>query len=132
MTKEFINPEGLAEPAGWTHVVTAEGGKLVFIAGMVAMAKNGKIVGKGNIAAQARKTFENLKVALASVGASPKDMVQMRYYLKDYKPEFLPVIRKARMEVLSLEKSPASALIGVPVLFLDDLLIEVEAVAVVE
>jgi len=132
MTKEFINPEGLAEPTGWTHVVTAEGGKLVFIAGMVAMAKDGKIVGKGNLAAQARKTFENLKIALASAGASPKDMVQMRYYLKDYKPEFLPVIREARMEVLSLEKSPASVLIGVPALFLDDLLIEVEAVAVVE
>lgn len=99
---------------------------------MVAMAKDGKIVGKGNLAAQAWKTFENLKVALASASASPKDMVQMRYYLKDYKPKFFPVIREARMEVLSLEKSPASVLIGVPALFLDDLLIEVEVVAVVE
>lgn len=132
MAKEFINPEGLAEPAGWTHVVTADRGKLAFIAGMVAVDREGNVVGKDDLSLQARKTFENLKIALEAVGATPKDMVQMRYYLKDYKPEFLPIIRKARMEVLSLEKSPASALIGVPALFLEDLLIEVEAVAVVE
>ena len=132
MPVEFINPEELAEPAGWTHVVTCDRGKLAFISGMVAVDKEGNIVGKGDLSVQARKTFENLKIALDAVGARPKDLIQMRYYLKDYKVEHLPVIRKARREVLGLEKGPASVLIGVTSLFLDELLVEIEALAVVE
>ena len=132
MAKAFINPRGLFEPSGWTHVVTTDSSNLVFVAGQVAMDEKGNVVGKDNFSEQAQQTFLNLKTALESVGASPKDMVQMRYYVKDFRPKYLPIIREARREILSLEKSPASTLVGVPALFHDDLLIEIEAIGVME
>ncbi len=132
MAKEFINPRGLFEPSAWYHIVTGDRGKLVFIAGQVSMDEDGNVVGKDNLSEQALQTFQNIKIALRSIGAFPKDMVQMRYYLKDYKPENLPIIRKARKKILGLEKSPASTLIGVASLFHADLLIEIEAIAMVE
>jgi enamine deaminase RidA (YjgF/YER057c/UK114 family) len=132
MEKKFINPSTLAPPRGYTHVVTTAGGKTVFVAGQVAWDAKGEVVGKGDLRAQATQAYENLKAALAAAGATFADVVKMNTYVVNYKSADLPVIREVRSKFFPQENLPASTLVGVQALALEDLLIEVEAVAVVK
>ncbi len=131
MAKQFLNPAGLANPGGYTNVVCADGGKLVFVAGQVAFDTNLQIVGQGDLRAQTRKTFENLKIALEAAGARFEDVVKLNVYVVDYKPADRQAIVEVRNLFVSREQPPASTLIGVQALAADGLLIEVEAIAVV-
>jgi enamine deaminase RidA (YjgF/YER057c/UK114 family) len=132
MEKKFINPPTLATPRGYTHVVTATGGKMVFIAGQVAWDVKGEIVGKGDLRAQATQAYANLKAALAAAGATTADVVKMNTYVVNFKSADLPVIREVRSQFFSQENLPASTLVGVQALAMDGLLIEVEATAIVK
>ena len=132
MEKKFINPSTLATPRGYTHVVTATGGKTVFIAGQVAWDTKGEIVGEGDLRAQATQAYTNLKAALAAAGATTADVVKMNTYVVNFKAADLPVIREVRSQFFPQEHLPASTLVGVQALALDGLLIEVEAIAVVK
>ena len=132
MEKKFINPPTLATPRGYTHVVTASGGKMVFIAGQVAWDVKGEIVGKGDLRAQATQAYENLKTALAAAVATTADIVKMNTYVVNFKAADLPVIREVRAKFFPQENVPASTLVGVQALAVDGLLIEVEAVAMVK
>jgi enamine deaminase RidA (YjgF/YER057c/UK114 family) len=132
MEKKFINPPTLATPRGYTHVVTASGGKMVFIAGQVAWDVKGEIVGKGDLRAQATQAYANLKAALAAAGATTADVVKMNTYVVNFKSADLPVIREVRSQFFPQENLPASTLVGVQALAMDGLLIEVEAVAMVK
>ncbi len=131
MAKQFLNPAGLANPGGYTNVVCADGGKLVFVAGQVAFDTNLQIVGQGDLRAQTRKTFENLKIALEAAGARFEDVVKLNVYVVNYKPADRQAIVEVRNLFVSREQPPASTLIGVQALAADGLLIEVEAIAVV-
>src|SRR5262245_9090403 len=132
MEKTCINPPELAKPGGYSHVVTATGGKLVFIAGQVAWNAQGEMVGKGDLRAQATQVYTNLKTALAAAGATFADVVKMNTYIVNFKSSDLPMIREVRSQFFPQENLPASTLVGVQALALDGLLIEVEAVAVVK
>ena len=129
MEKKFINPPTLATPRGYTHVVTATGGKMVFVAGQVALDAKGEIVGKGDLRAQATQAYTNLKAALAAAGATPADVVQLNIYIVNYKPADILVNREVRSQFFPQENMPTGALVGVQALALPDLLIEVEAIA---
>jgi enamine deaminase RidA (YjgF/YER057c/UK114 family) len=111
VTANFINPETMHHPAGYTHVVEVTAGRPVYIAGQVALDPTGALVGPGDIRAQARQVFDNLQAALQAVGAGFEQVVKLTYYLVDATQ--LPVVREVRRLVR------------------DDLLIEVEAVAVI-
>lgn len=128
---EFINPKGLAAPHGYTHVITTKPGKMVFISGQVAMDAQGHLVGKGDLRAQTKQVFENLKTALAASGATFDDIVKITWYVKGYNPQLLPILRDVRDEYVKKEAPPTSTLVGVTSLFQDDYLLEVDAVAVI-
>jgi enamine deaminase RidA (YjgF/YER057c/UK114 family) len=130
MQTQFINPPTLPPTFGWTHVVTATGGKTVYISGQVSVDERGEVVGKGEFRAQAEQTFENLKHALAAVGATFRDVVKMNLYIVGLKPEHVPVIREVRGRYVDTQQPPASTLVGVTALVGTDWLIEIEAVAV--
>jgi len=132
MEKKFINPPTLATPRGYTHVVTATGGKMVFVAGQVALDAKGEIVGKGDLRAQATQAYANLKAALAAAGATTADVVKLNTYAVNFKSADLPVIREVRSQFFPQENMPASTLVGVQALAVDGLLIEIEAVAMVK
>ena len=71
MIKESINPDTVAKPGGYTHVVKlTEFDNLVFISGQVARGVEGNLVGKNDVEKQLRQVFDNLRNALASVGAT--------------------------------------------------------------
>jgi len=132
MEKKFINPQTLATPRGYTHVVTTTGGKMVFIAGQVAWDVKGEIVGKGDLRAQATQAYANLQAALAAAGATTADVVKLNTYVVNFKSADLPVIREVRGQFFPQENLPASTLVGVQALALDGLLIEIEAIAMVK
>ena len=132
MEKQFINPPAVAASPAYTHVVTASGNKTVYISGQVALDANGSLVGRGDLRAQTKQVFENLKRALAAAGAGFEDIVKVTYYIVGYRPEQLPAIREVRSEYLPRSNPPASTLVGVEALFMDDVLIEVEAIAVID
>ena len=97
----------------------------------IALDEKGNLVGPGDLRAQTKRVFENLSRALAAVGAGFEDVVKMTYYVVGYRAEQLPVIREVRSEYLPRNNPPASTLVGVESLFMDGVLIEVEAIAVV-
>jgi enamine deaminase RidA (YjgF/YER057c/UK114 family) len=82
-TANFINPDAMHRPTGYTHVVEVTGGRPVHIAGQVALDRSGTLVGPGDIRAQARQVFDNLRAALQSVGASFEQVVKLNHYLVD-------------------------------------------------
>ena len=130
MEKKHINPDTLLMPRGYSHVVTVEGaGKLVFISGQVAVDKEGKIVGQGDLKAQIKKAAENLVAALASVGATPADIVKTNTYIVNYSQSDYAAMREARSVLFPSGEPPASTLIGVKSLAIDGLLVEIEAIA---
>lgn len=126
MKKEHINPDGMHRPRGYTHTVRA--GNTVYVAGQVGWDKDGKIV-PGGFEAQAAQAFENLKRALEGGGASLADVVKITTYVKDLND--LPKFREVREKYFTAPL-PASTLVQIVSLAMPELLIEIEAIAVVE
>jgi enamine deaminase RidA (YjgF/YER057c/UK114 family) len=133
MERKNINPDTLLTPRGYSHIVTVEGAqKLAFIAGQVAVDKEGKIVGQGDLTIQIKQVAHNLIAALAAVGAKPSDIVKMNTYIVQYKPSDYAAMREARAILFPTGDPPASTLIGVHSLAVDGLLVEIEAVAAIK
>jgi enamine deaminase RidA (YjgF/YER057c/UK114 family) len=122
----FMNPATIAKPGGYTHVVEVTGpGRIVYIAGQLGLKPDGSIA--GDFRAQAGQAFENLKSALAAVGASFNDVVKLNNYLVDIRAN-LPIYREVRDKYVSASQPPASTTVGVAALARPDALYEVEAV----
>jgi enamine deaminase RidA (YjgF/YER057c/UK114 family) len=129
---QFLNPKGLSKPAGFTQVVVAPAGKLVYVSGQVPLNSSGDVVGKGDFRAQVTQVMENLKTALAAAGATMTDLIKLNYYVVNLKPDQVSVIREVRAKYLSAERPPAGTLVGVTALVREDYMIEIEAVAAVK
>ena len=127
-----INPKELLSSPNYTQVVTASGGRTVYVSGQVSANEKGEIVGKGNLRAQSAQVFANLKKALASAGAAPKDVVKMTILVPNFKgADDIALIREARAGFFGGLQPPASTFIGVSALANPDWLLEVEMIAVV-
>jgi len=121
----FLNPDAIPKPGGYTHVVEVTGpGRIVYIAGQLGFGRDGNV---GDFRAQAVQAFENLKAALASVGATFDHVVKLNNYLVDIRKN-LPVYREVRDKYVNTASPPASTTIGIPALAREDALYEVEAV----
>ena len=129
-TVRFINPPTLSAPRGYSHVADVPAGtRLVFIAGQVALDSTGRLIGAGDLRAQATAVFENLRRALTAAGATFDDVVKLNYYMIDASQ--IAVLREVRDRYVNRATPPASTLVEVRRLFRDDVLLEVEAVAAV-
>jgi enamine deaminase RidA (YjgF/YER057c/UK114 family) len=115
--------------AGYSHVVEVKGGRTLYIAGQIALDKDGNLVGRGDFRAQVKQVFENLKARLEEGGATFKDVVKLNYYLTDASD--LQALRDTRNSYINTENPPASTLVVVKQLVREEFLLEVEAVAVV-
>jgi enamine deaminase RidA (YjgF/YER057c/UK114 family) len=91
--KHHVTPEGLAPANGYSHAVVASG-RVVAVAGQVALDEAGHLVGAGDPRAQTERVFENLRLALAAAGATFADVVKLTYFCTDI--TMLPVVRDVR------------------------------------
>jgi 2-iminobutanoate/2-iminopropanoate deaminase len=114
--------------ANYKMATRMEGGRLLYISGQVAWDASGNIVGKGDVRAQARQAFENLRGVLQAAGGEVGSLMKITTYIT--KLEDFPAVAEARSATFSGEL-PASTLIVVKALFHPDFLIEVEGVAAV-
>ena len=122
--KEIRLPD-LCEPIShYTDAVRF--GNLLFISGMVGVDAQGRVVGRGDVVAQARATFDNMKRILEAEGASFADVLKVTVYLRNV--EDRARINPVRAEFFG-DARPASTLVEVSKLVAPELLIEVEAVA---
>ncbi|MFJ4973983.1 RidA family protein [Streptomyces coeruleorubidus] len=121
-------PEGVAAAAQYSHVVMGTG-RFVAIAGQLALDEQGRPVGEGDPAAQARQVFENLRRCLAAAGATFDDVVKLTYFVTDM--AHMPAIRAARAEHIPDDRLPAASAVRVAGLVRPEFLLEVEAFAVV-
>ncbi|MEU2393246.1 RidA family protein [Streptomyces sp. NPDC007369] len=121
-------PEGVTPGTGYTHVVMGTG-TFVAVSGQCAFDEEGGIVGAGDPGAQARQVFGNLRRCLAAAGAGFDDVVKLTYFVTDM--AHLSALRAARDAVIAPDRLPASSAVQVAALVHPDLLMEVEAFAVV-
>ncbi|MFJ6071840.1 RidA family protein [Streptomyces sp. NPDC093065] len=121
-------PEGVAPAAQYTHVVLGTG-RFVAVSGQLALDEDGKVVGEGDPAAQARQVFENLRRCLASAGASFDDVVKLTFFVTDM--AHMGAIRAARAEHIPDDRLPAASAVQVGALVRPEFLMEIEAFAVV-
>ena len=128
MAVERIQPDGLAQPPTYSHVVKA--GNTIYIAGQVSQDEQGQLVGAGDFVAQANRVFENLGKALAAAGAGFGDLVKTTVFVTD--PRYREQLRDVRNKYLDSAALPASTLVVVAGLALPEYLLEIEAVAVIE
>lgn len=127
-----INPSTLVKPAGFSHGWETQGGKTVYIAGQVAVDKEGRVIGAGDLVAQFRQVCENLKAVVVSRAGQMNDIVKMNIYVlskNDYKTRVREI--GAVYRDYFGRHYPAMTLVEVRSLFEDDYLIEIEAIAVV-
>ncbi|MBZ6130402.1 MULTISPECIES: RidA family protein [Streptomyces] len=121
-------PEGVAPAAQYSHVVLGTG-RFVAVSGQLALDADGRVVGEGDAAAQARQVFENLRRCLASAGATFDDVVKLTYFVTDM--AHMGAIRAARAAHLSDDRLPAASAVQVGGLVRPEFLMEIEAFAVV-
>jgi 2-iminobutanoate/2-iminopropanoate deaminase len=123
----IVTPE--AKPvANYKMATRMEGGRLLYVAGQVAWDPSGNIVGKGDVRAQTRQVFENLRGVLRAAGGDLSSLMKITTYIT--RIENFPAVAEVRSSVFQGEL-PASTLIVVKSLFHPDFLIEVEGVAAV-
>lgn len=136
MTVQLSSPESLLQPAPYHHVAVSTGTRHVQVAGQTAHLADGTAAAPGDLAGQVTHALRNLREGLVSAGADFEDVVRLTFYVIAWEPEkmeqFMAGVHAASEEIgLPLPMPPAS-LIGVESLFAPDVLVEVEASAVLE
>jgi enamine deaminase RidA (YjgF/YER057c/UK114 family) len=132
MTVELLNPAGLPAPDVYRQVAVATGTRTVYVSGQVARTADGTPVGPGDLAAQTEQAYRNVATALEAVGATLHDVAKMTVYVVDLTPEKMGGFGEGAMRAAAAlgQVTPAITLIGVTALGEPDLLVEVEATAV--
>jgi len=130
-----VNPPTLAKPLGYSHAWEAQGGKTLYLAGQVAFDKDGRVVGKGDLAVQFRQVCENLKAIVLARGGQLNDIVKLNIYVlskDDYKAKSREIGAVYR-EYFG-KHFPAMTLVEVKGLYDEDqgCAIEIEGIAVID
>jgi enamine deaminase RidA (YjgF/YER057c/UK114 family) len=131
MTLERVNPPALARPSGFSHAVVADGGRVVFLAGQVALGPDGTIVG-GTVTEQFERALANLLEALRAAGGGPEHLASLTVYavdLGDYRAHGQQI--GAVWRRLAGQRYPAMAAIGVSRLWEPAALVEIQGHAVI-
>jgi enamine deaminase RidA (YjgF/YER057c/UK114 family) len=135
MTIRLFNPDGLPKPEVYRQLSIAEGSRIVFLAGQVARDADGNPVGAGDFAAQVEQAYLNIGRALTEVGGSFDDVAKLTIYVVDWSPEKYPLLGEgvARAAAkMGVDPLKPITLLGVSALGEPDLMVEVEATAVLD
>jgi enamine deaminase RidA (YjgF/YER057c/UK114 family) len=134
MPKRRIDPATLfpSRRYGFSQVVASRGGTTVYCSGQVAWDENEKLVGAGDLAAQARRALENVERAVAAAGGTRDDVISLRIYLVGENVR-APGVGAELVAFFHPDRLPTATWIGVTGLSAGpDVLVEIEAVALIE
>jgi len=127
----FLNPATVAQPNGYSQLVRVDLGPatMLIMSGQVALDTQGKVVGPGDMEKQANQVFANIQHLVEASGGTMQQVVKLSYYLLDISQ--IQAVRKVRDRYINLAAPPASTAVQVSKLFRDDLLLEIEATAII-
>ncbi|CNF75460.1 endoribonuclease L-PSP [Mycobacterium tuberculosis] len=136
MSVQHFTPEGMLQPAPYHHVAVGTGTRHVHVSGQVARRADGTPVASGDLAGQVAHALRNAATGLAGAGATFDDVLRLTFYVTKWSPDkigdFMAGVEAVAEEIgLQLPMPPAS-LIGVDSLFEEDVLVEVEATALLD
>lgn len=136
MTVELSTPEGMFQPVPYHHVSVATGSRYVNVAGQIARDEYANKLAPGDLAGQLAFALRNTAKGLAGAGASFSDVVRLRFYVTGWEPEmytdFMAGIESVVEELGIPRPLPPLSCIGVDYLFEPDVLVEVEAEALLD
>ena len=127
-----INPPGLSVSKDYTQIVTAQGGRTVYISGQISANAKGELLHQGDLRAQAKQACENLKIALAAVGATFEDVVKTSTFVVNSDAEKVEIVRQVWSQYSTAPYPLINTYIGVQALYDKEVLIEIDAIAVVK
>ncbi|MFF1692924.1 RidA family protein [Streptomyces sp. NPDC058257] len=132
MSIERVNPVELSPPTGFSHAVTATGGRLVFLAGQTALDTDGKVTGT-TLPEQFELALSNLLTALRHAGGTPADLARVTVYATDVADYRSQAAQLGRIwKKLAGRDYPAMAVIGAVRLWDEQCLVELDGVAVLD
>jgi 2-iminobutanoate/2-iminopropanoate deaminase len=128
---KFVNPASISSPKGFSQAVQVDLGtcKMLMISGQVAFDQQGNLIGKANFSEQATRVFNNIKSIIEAQGGKMNNLVKINIYLTDINQ--LATFREIRDQFINTNAPPASTLVQVNHLFRDDVLLEIDATAII-
>ncbi|PBC51754.1 MULTISPECIES: RidA family protein [Rhodococcus] len=136
MTVQYFTPDGMTQPTPYHHVAVGSGTRHVHVAGQIARLADGTPVAQGDLAGQVAQALRNTATGLTGVGATFDDVLRLTFYVTDWKPEkigeFMAGVEQVAEEIGLTLPLPPTSLIGVDYLFEPDVLVEVEATALID
>jgi len=128
---KLYNPATVAAPRGYSHAALIDLGacKMLILSGQVAFDDQGNLVGAGDYEKQTEQIFTNIKHIVESAGGSMDNLVKIGVYMRDVSQ--IQKVRAARDRFINTKNPPTSTLVEVSKLFRDDVLIEIEATAII-
>jgi enamine deaminase RidA (YjgF/YER057c/UK114 family) len=134
MTVLRFSPEGLMQPVPYHHVAIGTGTRQVHVAGQTARDADGAPLASGDLAGQVAHALRSTHAGLQAAGADFADVVRLTFYVTGWTPDkiepFLAGVERVTDELGLPRPMPPASLIGVAHLFEPDVLVEVEATAV--
>ena len=127
MNLAVFNPPSANWP-GLSQGVMVGGADLLFLSGQAPLDQNGELV-TGDFEAQVRAAFGAVGRVLAEAGLGFDALVRLTYYVADFSPDLIGIIKTVRTPLLSATRPPASVLIPVAMLYDPAIRIEIEAIA---
>lgn len=128
---KLVNPTSVATPKGYSQVAQIDLGNatMLLIAGQVPLDKQGNLVGKDDFAKQTEQVFINIKNIIEEAGGTMNQLAKLTYFIRDVSK--IQVLRDVRDKFVNTKTPPASTLVEVSKLYRDDVMIEIEATAVI-
>lgn len=136
MAVRRFTPEGMMQPVPYHHVAVGTGTRHVHVSGQIARAADGSPSAPGDLAGQVAHALRNTAAGLAGAGATFADVLRLTFYVTDWEPEkigaFMEGVEQVSAELGLPRPMPPASLIGVDHLFEPDVLVEVEATALLD
>ncbi|GAA5103844.1 RidA family protein [Nocardia iowensis] len=136
MAVQLLTPEGMFTPVPYHHVSISTGTRQVHVAGQIARDAAGNPVATGDLTGQVAQALRNTALGLAGAGATFADVIRLRFFVTHWTPnkyhDFIAGIERVTDELGLPQPLPPLSAIGVDYLFEPDVLVEVEAYAVLD